>query len=205
MQLEPNDTLEPLEPLENLERDARAALAAPLLEAAMRIIWGDLLDTEGMRGTPARVAKHWVASTVGLHQDPALPLRTTFPCAHDEIVIVKDIPFHSVCEHHLLPFSGVAHIGYIPQKSVVGLSKLPRCLDVIAARPQMQERITREVADLIHTTLNAQGTIVVLEASHACMTCRGVLKGGSVTITSAVLGLFQTDIAARAEVFTLIR
>jgi GTP cyclohydrolase I len=171
----------------------------------MQLLWDDLLDSEGMQETPERVARHWASSTWGLQQDPVMPLKRTFSSEHHEIVLIRDIPFCSLCEHHLLPFFGVAHIAYLPQDRVVGLSKIPRCLDILAARPQMQENITAQLAKVIHSTLNALGTIVVLEAEHTCMATRGVLKAGSVTTTQAVLGVFKTDIAARSEVLTLIR
>ncbi|MBR8832995.1 MAG: GTP cyclohydrolase I FolE [Stigonema ocellatum SAG 48.90 = DSM 106950] len=176
-----------------------------LLRQAMQLLWGDLLNSEGMQETPERVARHWVSSTWGLHQSPAEPLQRTFPSEHGEIVLIRNIPFCSLCEHHLLPFFGVAHIAYLPQGRVVGLSKIPRCLDILAARPQMQENITSQLANIIHSTLNAVGTIVVLEAEHTCMATRGVLKAGAMTTTQAVLGVFKTDGVARAEVLTLIR
>lgn len=171
----------------------------------MQLLWGDLLNSEGMQETPERVARHWASSTWGLHQNPTEPLQRTFSSEHNEIVLIRNIPFCSLCEHHLLPFFGVAHIAYLPQGRVVGLSKIPRCLDVLAARPQMQEDITSQLANVIHSTLNAVGTIVVLEAEHTCMATRGVLKAGAMTTTQAVLGVFKADAVARAEVLTLIR
>lgn len=176
-----------------------------LLRQAMQVLWGDLLHTESMQGTPQRVARHWAEITRGIHENPTQPLQRTFQCEHDEIVLVRDIPFCSICEHHLLPFFGVAHVGYIPQGRVVGLSKIPRCLDIIAARPQMQERITYELANTIHKTLSPVATIVVLSAEHTCMGSRGTLKHGAKTITSTTLGKFKTDATARSEVLALIR
>jgi len=171
----------------------------------MRSLWGDLLDSEGMRETPQRVLKHWQAVTNGLNKDPLEPLAKTFPCDHDEIVIVRDIPFNSLCEHHLLPFTGVAHVGYIPSGNVVGLSKIPRCLDILAARPQLQERLTDQLATCIMEALTPQGVAVVMTAEHTCMSSRGVLKPGSKTVTSSMLGVFRDDAAARAEVLGLMR
>lgn len=166
------------------------------LTDAMRLIWGDRLDTEGMADTPARVAKYWLAITDGLNQDPAAPLQKTFPCEHNELVLIKDIPFNSLCEHHLLPFYGVAHIAYLPQERVVGLSKIPRSLDILAARPQMQERITQQMADLIYRHLKPLGVLVLLEAEHGCMQTRGVLKAGSLTKTMGVRGSYWNDAIA---------
>ncbi|WP_243902945.1 GTP cyclohydrolase I FolE [Aetokthonos hydrillicola] len=180
------------------------AQASELLRKAMQLLWGDSFNTEGMEDTPARVAKFWAEMTWGLHKNPSQPLQRTFQCEHNEIVVLRDIKFSSLCEHHLLPFSGVAHVGYIPQGRVVGLSKIPRCLDIIAARPQMQERITYQLANTIHNTLNALGTFVVIEAEHNCMNNRGVLKYGSKTITNAVLGVFKTDVNARGQILSLI-
>lgn len=171
----------------------------------MRELWGDLLDTDGMKETPLRVLKHWLQITAGLHQDPSEPLQKTFECSHDEVVLVKDIPVVSLCEHHLLPFFGKAHVGYIPDSKVVGLSKIARSLDVFANRPQIQERLTTEFANLLMTELAAKGVIVVIECEHTCMSTRGVLKGGAVTTTSCVLGLFKSDSDARSEVLSLIK
>lgn len=171
----------------------------------MSSIWGDLLQAESMADTPARVLRHWIEITKGLQQDPALPLEKTFPCDHDDLVIVRDIPFTSLCEHHLLPFYGKAHVAYIPQGRVVGLSKIPRSLDILARRPQLQERLSNELADIIEQVLQPSGVAVILAAEHSCMTSRGVLKPGSMTVTSALRGVFRHDIAARAEIMRLIQ
>ena len=171
----------------------------------MRSLWGELIDTEGMQDTPKRVLKHWQNITQGLYQDPLEPLQKTFPCDHDEIVLVKDIPFNSLCEHHLLPFFGVAHVAYIPQCRVVGLSKIPRCLDIIAARPQLQERLTDDLAKAINTALDPKGVAVIMSAEHTCMSSRGVLKHGAKTVTSCMLGVFRDDLAARGEVLNLVK
>lgn len=176
-----------------------------LLREAMTLLWGDLMQTEGMVETPERVAKHWTAITKGLHQDPLHPLMKTFSCDSEEIVLETDLQFSSLCEHHLLPFTGVAHVGYIPKGRVVGLSKIPRCLDILSARPQLQERLTLELATAIQTGLNAEGVIVVIEAEHSCMSTRGINKSGSKTITTATLGLFKQDPVKRSEALSLIQ
>jgi GTP cyclohydrolase I len=180
------------------------SLATEYLAEAMRLIWGDRLDTEGMADTPRRVAKHWIAITQGLHQDPSEPLKKTFPCDHREPVVIRDIPFNSLCEHHLLPFWGVAHVMYVPQGQVVGLSKIPRAIDIICARPQMQERITSDLANLIQDTLNPVGCAVMLEGYHSCMTTRGVLKAGSKTITTAVRGYYAEALERREPAIRML-
>lgn len=171
----------------------------------MRSLWGDLIDDEGMADTPRRVLKHWIEITQGLHKNPLEPLSRTFPCNHDELVLVKDIPFNSLCEHHLLPFFGVAHVAYIPQGRVVGLSKIPRCLDILAARPQLQERLTDDLAQSIQQALAPAGVAVVISAEHTCMSSRGVLKHGSKTVTSCMIGVFREEVSARHEVLELMR
>jgi GTP cyclohydrolase I len=140
----------------------------------------------------------------GLTQDPRVHLRTAFTEKYDEIVLIRDIDFHSVCEHHLLPFMGRAHVGYIPDGRVVGLSKLARLVEVVARRPQVQERLTETIADLLEQELGAKGVAVVVEATHTCMTIRGVRKPGSVCLTSAMKGVFRTNLSSRAEVLALI-
>ncbi|MGL5819961.1 MAG: GTP cyclohydrolase I FolE [Phycicoccus sp.] len=177
-------------------------------EAAVReflLAIGEDPDREGLRDTPRRVAKAARELYAGLWQDPADVLATTFSIDHDELIIVRDIPMYSVCEHHLLPFHGVAHVGYIPDGSgrVTGLSKLARLVEVFARRPQVQEQITSQVADALVEHLGATGVIVVLEAEHTCMSMRGVRKPGSRTITSAVRGQLR-DPATRAEAMSLL-
>ncbi|MDO5068226.1 MAG: GTP cyclohydrolase I FolE [Propionibacteriaceae bacterium] len=178
------------------------------IQAAVREILlaiGEDPDRDGLAETPARVARAYEELFAGLGQDPAEILATTFDIAHEELVLVRDIGLTSCCEHHLLPFTGVAHVGYIPRAGrVTGLSKLARLVDVYARRPQVQERLTAEVADALVTHLDARGVIVVLEAEHMCMTMRGVNKPGSRTITSAVRGQLR-DPATRAEAMGLIR
>jgi GTP cyclohydrolase I len=177
-------------------------------EAAVRellIAIGEDPDREGLRNTPGRVARAARELYAGLGQDPADVLATTFSIDHEELIIVRDIPMYSTCEHHLLPFHGVAHIGYIPAEDgkVTGLSKLGRLVEVFARRPQVQEQITTQIADALVEHLGAQGVIVVLEAEHLCMSMRGVQKPGSRTITSAVRGQLR-DAATRSEAMSLL-
>ncbi len=180
----------------------------PRAQAAVRellIAIGEDPDREGLRSTPARVARAYAELTIGLRQDPEDVLTTTFDIGHDEMVLVRDIELWSMCEHHLVPFTGVAHVGYIPAETgkITGLSKLARLVDVYAKRPQVQERLTTQVADALMRILGPRGVIVVIEAEHLCMTMRGVKKAGARTITSAVRGQF-TDATTRAEAMALI-
>lgn len=179
-------------------------------EAAIRellIAVGEDPEREGLQETPARVARSYAEIFSGLHTDPTDVLNKTFAEDHQELVLVRDIPIYSTCEHHLVPFYGVAHIGYIPGKDgkVTGLSKLARLADGFAKRPQVQERLTRQVADALTEELGAQSVIVVIECEHLCMGMRGVRKPGAVTTTSAVRGGFKNNSASRAEVMSLIR
>jgi GTP cyclohydrolase I len=166
---------------------------------------GEDPDREGLLDTPARVARAYAELTAGLHQRPEDVLTTTFDIGHDEMVLVRDIELWSMCEHHLVPFTGVAHVGYIPSGSgkITGLSKLARVVDVFAKRPQVQERLTTQVADSLVRILEPRGVIVVVEAEHLCMTMRGVKKAGARTITSAVRGQMRQP-ATRAEAMSLI-
>lgn len=166
---------------------------------------GEDPDREGLRQTPDRVARMYAEVFQGLHEDPAQCIKALFTQKYDELVVVKNIQFESFCEHHLLPFTGRAHVGYLPEGKVVGLSKIPRVIDVLSRRPQMQERLTEEVADLLMRELNARGVGVVMEASHACMTVRGVHKAESTLVTSAMRGAFRKKLATRAEFLSLIR
>ena len=161
---------------------------------------GEDPDRDGLLETPARVGRLFAEAFAGLHQDPRQLLSKTFEVDHEEMVLQKDIEFASFCEHHLLPFTGRAHIAYIPTGRVVGLSKLARVVDAVGRKPQVQERMTQEIADLIHEELSPRGVLVVLEATHTCMTIRGVRKPGTTCVTSAARGLYQTNAAARAEV-----
>ena len=177
------------------------------IERAVREILlavGEDPDREGLVETPARVARMYAELFAGLRQDPAVHLRKAFTEKYDEIVLVRDIAFHSVCEHHLLPFMGHAHIGYLPDGKVLGLSKLARVVETLSHRPQVQERMTEQIADLLVHDLGAKGAAVVVEASHTCMTIRGVRKPGSVCVTSAMKGLFRSNMSSRAEVMALI-
>ena len=180
----------------------------PRAEAAVRellIAIGEDPDREGLQDTPARVAKSYEELVAGLDQNPAEVLTAVFEVGHDELVLVKDIEMWSMCEHHLVPFFGVALVGYIPTDGgrVTGLSKLARVVDVFARRPQVQERLTTDIADALIEHLDPRGVIVVIEAEHLCMTMRGVRKGGAKTITSAVRGQLR-DPATRAEAMGLI-
>jgi len=179
----------------------------PRIEAAIReILWavGENPERDGLLETPSRVARMYAEMFGGLHVEPGRHLHKVFEEEYDEMVLVRDITFHSMCEHHLLPFIGTAHIGYIPRGKVTGLSKLARVVDEVSRRPQVQERMTHTVADLVESELGAKGVIVVLEAEHTCMTIRGVRKPGALTITSAVRGLLKKDPASRAEAMALI-
>lgn len=167
---------------------------------------GEDPSREGLLDTPKRVAKMYEEVFQGLHEDPSEHFKTIFGEDHEELVLVKDIPFYSMCEHHLVPFFGKAHVAYIPRGGkVTGLSKLARAVEAVARRPQLQERITTTVADSLLESLDPHGVIVVVEAEHMCMTMRGVQKPGSKTVTLAVRGVFTTDAAARAEVLSLIK
>jgi GTP cyclohydrolase IA len=181
--------------LPRMERAVRELLAAV----------GENPERDGLLETPARVARMYAELFMGLHLDPGRHLKKVFAEQYDELVLVRDISFNSMCEHHLLPFIGMAHVGYLPRGKVVGLSKLARVVEEVSHRPQVQERMTHQIADLLQQELDPKGAIVVLEASHSCMTIRGIRKPGSVTITSAVRGLFKTNQASRAEVMAFIQ
>src|SRR4051794_24793527 len=167
---------------------------------------GEDPDREGLRDTPDRVARSYAEITAGLGQTAEDVLTTTFALEHDEMILVKDIEVWSICEHHLVPFTGVAHVGYIPSRDgrITGLSKLARLVDVYAKRPQIQERLTTQVADALMRILEPRGVIVVIEAEHLCMTMRGVKKAGARTITSAVRGTMRSNATTRAEAMALI-
>ena len=178
-------------------------------EAAVRellIAIGEDPDREGLRDTPGRVARSYEEIFAGLYSDPADVLQTTFDENHNELVLVKDIPLYSTCEHHLVTWHGTAAVGYIPGESgrITGLSKLARLVDLYAKRPQVQERLTSQVADAVVNRLEPRGVIVVVEAEHLCMAMRGIRKPGSRTVTSAVRGIFQEDSRTRSEALSLI-
>lgn len=177
------------------------------IQAAVREILlavGEDPDREGLQETPARVARMYAEMFSGLHREPRIHLQKVFTEKYDEVVLIKDITFCSMCEHHLLPFSGKAHVGYLPDGKVVGLSKLARVVEDVARRPQVQERMTEHIAELIETELGARGVAVVLEASHSCMTIRGIRKPGSMCLTSAMRGVFRDNLSSRAEILGLI-
>jgi GTP cyclohydrolase IA len=189
------------------EDGAPAAVDLPRIERAVREILlaiGEDPERESLCETPARVARMYAELFCGLHADPGRHLKKVFTVQYDEMVLVRDISFNSMCEHHLLPFMGKAHVGYLPRGKVTGLSKLARVVEEISRRPQVQERMTHQIADLINADLDPKGVIVILEAEHTCMTIRGVKKPGSLTVTSAVRGLFKTNPASRAEAMALI-
>lgn len=178
------------------------------IKDAVRVILkavGEDPDRPGLKETPRRVAHMYQEMFSGLKSDPGRHLEVVFPETYDEMVLVRDIPFSSMCEHHLLPFSGVAHVAYIPNGKVTGLSKLARVVEEVSRRPQVQERMTQTVAQLIDEHLNTQGVAVVCSAEHSCMSIRGIRKPGSFTVTSALRGVFKTDQATRAEFMSLIK
>lgn len=186
---------------------ANPAVDQPRIQRAVREILaavGEDPDREGLRETPARVARMYAELFAGLHDDPRVHLRKFFTEKYDEVVLVRDISFNSMCEHHMLPFTGVAHIGYLPNGRVVGLSKLARVVEVVSRRPQVQERMTETIADLLVDELDAKGVTVVVEATHTCMTIRGIRKPGSLCVTSAMRGVFRSHLSSRSEIMTLI-
>ena len=187
--------------VEKMDKDKIKKSVRDILEAI-----GEDPDREGLVDTPKRIANMFEEIFAGLHQDPREHLQIFFQEEnHEEMVIVKDISFYSVCEHHLVPFFGKAHVAYIPKGGkLTGLSKLARVVETAARRPQLQERIAKTIADSIVEVLDPYGVVVILEAEHMCMTMRGIKKPGSKTITSAVRGIFEKDVAARAEAMTLI-
>ena len=179
----------------------------PRIEAAVREILlavGEDPDREGLRETPRRMARMYAELFRGLHEDPRVHLQKFFTEKYDEVVLVRDISFDSLCEHHMLPFMGKAHIGYLPDGRVVGLSKIARVVQSVAHRPQVQERMTETIADLLMSELHAKGVAVIVEAVHTCMTIRGVTKPGSVCVTSALKGAFRNNSSTRSEILTLI-
>ncbi len=176
-------------------------------EAVRQIIRaiGEDPQREGLVGTPARIAEMYAELFQGIGVDPAAELLVGFEEGHEELVLLRDIPFYSLCEHHFLPFHGVAHVGYIPRGRVVGISKLARVVEILARRPQLQERLTTQIADTIVNALQPAGVAVVIEATHLCMTMRGVRKPDTVVVTSAMRGIFRDSPATRAEFLALIR
>jgi len=187
---------------ENFDRDIIERAVADILKAI-----GEDPDREGLQLTPERVADMYAEIFSGVGRDPKDEIDVVFELGHDEMVMVRDIPLHSLCEHHLIPFIGKAHVAYIPNKDgqITGLSKLARVVDVASRKPQVQERLTTEIADAIQGALKPRGVFVVIEAEHLCMTMRGVRKPGSQTVTSAVRGIFRENEATRAEAMNFIR
>jgi GTP cyclohydrolase I len=191
-----------------VRQEAAPGYDAPRVEAAVRellLAVGEDPDRDGLKETPARVARAYAEMFAGLHQEPRDVLTTTFELEHDELVLVRDIEVFSVCEHHLVPFHGVAHVGYIPSADgrVAGLSKIARLVDLYARRPQLQERMTTQIADAMTEVVGARGVLVVIDCEHLCMSMRGVRKVGSRTVTSAVRGQLRNP-ATRAEAMSLI-
>ena len=186
----------------HVDIDRAAAAVRELLLAV-----GEDPDRDGLKETPMRVAKMYGELLEGMKLDPARELERMFPLEHDELVMVRDISFTSLCEHHMVPFIGIAHLGYIPNANgtITGLSKLARLVDGFARRLQVQERLTTDIADALERALEPRGVVVVIEAEHLCMTMRGVNKPGSTTVTSAVRGIFRTDPSARAEALAFVR
>ncbi|MFN8583475.1 MAG: GTP cyclohydrolase I FolE, partial [Gemmatimonadaceae bacterium] len=179
----------------------------PRIASAVRellLAVGENPDREGLRDTPQRVARMYEELFGGLHEDPAQHLTTSFTERYDELVVLRDIPFNSICEHHLMPFEGKAHVAYLPDGRVAGISKLARVVEAFARRPQVQERLTTQIANLLMEKLEAKGVAVVIQVTHTCMTCRGVRKPGSLMITSAVRGICRSDPRTRAEVMSLL-
>jgi GTP cyclohydrolase IA len=202
-----DDEMPNLAAIATMRAEAENPVDLARIERAVReilIAVGEDPEREGLLETPKRVAKMYAEIFSGLHVDPKQYLQKLFTQEHNELVIVKDIEFSSCCEHHLLPFTGKAHIGYLPDGQVLGLSKFARVVDAVAKRPQVQERMTEEIADLIMTEVQPRGVGVILEASHSCMTIRGVKKPGAMTITSAVRGLIKTNPSTRAELMSLV-
>ena len=193
---------------EHMSEDVSACeIDKPRIERAVREILyaiGEDPDREGLLETPSRVARMYAELFQGMNQDPSFHLKKFFTEPYDEIVLVRDISFTSVCEHHLLPFMGKVHIGYLPDGRVIGLSKLARVVETVARRPQIQERMTQQIANLLVNDLKVRGAGVIIEAEHTCMTIRGIQKKGSVAVTSAMKGTFRKDERTRTEILHLI-
>ncbi|WP_106532011.1 GTP cyclohydrolase I FolE [Planomicrobium soli] len=187
--------------LQNVDLEKIEKAVTMILEAV-----GEDINREGILDTPKRVAKMYAEVFSGLHEDPKEFFKTVFHEGHEELVLVKDIPFYSMCEHHLVPFFGKAHVAYIPRDGVVtGLSKLARAVETVARRPQLQERITSTIADSLVDTLNPHGVFVMVEAEHLCMTMRGIKKPGAKTVTAVSRGVFEEDAIKRSEVISYIK
>jgi GTP cyclohydrolase I len=195
--------------LDRLAGPAERAFDEAKVEAGIRLVLegiGEDLDRDGLRDTPGRVARMYEEITSGLREDPTRVLDAVFDEGHDELVMIRDIPMASICEHHLIPFVGKAHVAYIPNERgrITGLSKLARLVDGLAKRPQVQERLTAQIADAMVERLEPRGALVVIEAEHLCMSMRGVRKPGAVTVTSAVRGSFRDSMSTRMEAMNLL-
>ncbi len=189
------------------EKDNNSSVDTIRIEKAMREILlaiGEDPDREGLAKTPERVARMYKELFSGMYDNPVRHAERVFTESYDELVLLKDIPFYSMCEHHFLPFMGIAHVGYLPHGKVIGVSKLARIVSGFARRPQVQERLTTQVAECLMNEMDARGVAVVMEATHTCMTIRGVKKPGSTMVTSAMLGRFRSDARSRSEVMSLM-
>ena len=190
-----------------MSKKAKTRVDTERIEKAVKEILlavGEDIEREGLKGTPARVARMYAELLSGMQEDPKQHIKTVFTEKYDEVVLLRDIPFYSICEHHLMPFIGAAHVAYLPTGTVLGVSKLARIVDSFARRLQVQERLTEQIADFMMTALQPKGIAVVLEAAHSCMTIRGIKKPGSVMVTSALRGTFRKDPRSRNEVISLI-
>jgi len=190
-----------------MSSETRTGVDTARIEKAVREILaavGEDLEREGLKRTPERVARMYAELLGGMSQDPKEHSERVFAEKYDEIVLLRDIPFYSICEHHLMPFIGSAHVAYLPAGRVLGVSKLARVVDCFARRLQVQERLTDQIADFIMDSLNPRGVAVVLEASHSCMTIRGIKKPGSVMVTSSLRGIFKRDPKSRGEIMSLM-
>jgi len=190
-----------------MSKKAKTRVDTERIEKAVKEILlavGEDIEREGLKGTPARVARMYAELLAGMQEDPKQHIKSVFTEKYDEVVLLRDIPFYSICEHHLMPFIGRAHVAYLPSGTVLGISKLARIVDSFARRLQVQERLTEQIADFMMTSLQPKGIAVVLEAAHSCMTIRGIKKPGSVMVTSALRGIFRKDPRSRNEVISLI-
>jgi GTP cyclohydrolase I len=190
-----------------MSQDNKADVDIQKIEQAVRDILaavGENPQREGLKDTPSRVARMYAELLAGMHQDPKKYLTSVFAEKYDEIVLLRDIPFYSICEHHLMPFIGRAHVAYLPSGAVIGVSKLARIVDCFARRLHVQERLTDQIADFLMDSLKPKGVAVILEASHSCMTIRGIKKPGSVMATSSLRGIFRKDPKSRTEVMSLM-
>ena len=190
-----------LHPTRGVDQDRITVAVRSILEAI-----GDDPNRDGLVETPERVARMYAEILGGLHEDPADELKVVFEAGHDEMIMIRDVALYSLCEHHLIPFIGSAHVAYIPNEKgqITGLSKLARVIDILARRPQVQERLTTQIADVIEKALEPRGVLVVIEAEHLCMSMRGIQKSGSQTVTSAVRGIFRDNEATRAEAMNFV-